>query len=59
MPEYDVTITLKPPEKTFRVEAKNKEKAKEEGTDAFARWLLDSQVDLDDLMTIEIHHAEA
>ena len=56
MSEYDITFSF---EKTFRVDAKNQDKAKEEATDQFAYYFLDSQKDLDELMKIEIHHVEA
>jgi hypothetical protein len=55
MPEFDVTFSF---EKTFRVEAHNKDKAQEEGVDKLSYFLSDCQADLDQLMTIEIHHIE-
>lgn len=55
MPEFDVTFSF---EHTFKVKAKNQDKAKEEAIDNFAYYFLDSQKDLDELMKIEIHHVE-
>ena len=57
MPEYDVTV--KRLEKTFRVQAKNQDEAKEQGVDAFSYWFLDSQKDLSEIMNVEIHHVES